>query len=99
SERPTNSAVARRRSARYPPSRKVAVSSLTVPGYSMQRSVTLGPAEDQVGNAAALGVQLALPGQPVAPRGVQVLVRAGHAAETDVGHPLARLGGAAVVIE
>src|SRR5882757_354232 len=65
----------------------------------MQGSVTLGRAEHQVGDAAALGLQLALAGQPVPPRGAQVLVGSGHATEADVSHLLARLGVPAVIVE
>jgi hypothetical protein len=50
--------------------------------------------QDQVGDGAAVLAQLALALQPVPPRGAQVALGAIDVAETDVGHPLARLPGA-----
>src|ERR1700684_531894 len=63
----------------------------------MQRSVTLSRAEHEIRDAVSVRLQLALAGQLVPPGGTQILLGAGHAAEADVGHPLAGLGTAVVV--
>src|SRR4249919_2012824 len=83
----------------------MSVSWPTVSGGPARRSVpgiwlsTLRRPEDEVGQAAALGVQLALTLQPVPPGGAQVGVVLGHVGETDVGHPLAGLPVAGGLVE